>query len=527
MAEGTTPWSPFRSTPFRVLWIATVVANAGTWVHDVGAAWLMTELSSSPLLIALVQAATTLPVLLLALPAGALADVFDRRRVLLAAQLWMAACALVLALVTWWGVTTPTVLLLVTFVLGVGTALAGPAWQAIVPELVSKSELPAAVTLNSAGINVARAFGPALGGLVVAASGPTAAFAINGLSFLGVVFALVWWKRVVVLNALPAEQFTAALGVGVRYVRHNPALRAVLVRTFAFVLFGSALWALLPLVARDRLGTDALGYGVLLGAIGVGALSATFLLPRIRQRVAPDPLIATATLAYATVLLVVAWSERYGVVLAALFAAGAAWLTLLSTFQSGAQLTVPAWVRGRALAAYLTLFFGGQAVGATLWGGVAELRGVPFAIVFAAAGLVLGLALIRRYPFGRFENLDLSASRHWSPNPEVAPLTVQGHRIVVSVEYSIASEDEEAFRAAIGGLRLVRLRSGADGWSLEQDLESSRRWTERFSLPGWIDHLRQHERLTVVDREVQAAVLALHRGEDAPRVTHAREVPLR
>lgn len=524
MADAASPWSPFRSTPFRVLWIATVVANAGTWVHDVGAAWLMTGLTPSPLLVALVQAATTLPVVILALPAGALADVFDRRRVLLAAQVWMTVSAHALALLTWQGATTPTVLLLMTFVLGIGTALAGPAWQSIVPELVPKPDVAAAVTLNSAGINMARAFGPALGGMIVAASGPAAAFALNGLSFLGVAFALVWWRRAGASSALPAEGFSHAIGVGVRYVRHNLALRSVLVRTFAFVLFGSALWALLPLIAREQLGTNAFGYGVLLGAIGVGALTATVVLPPIRQRLAPDVLIAIATLAYGGVMIVAALSARYGVVFAALLIAGAAWLTLLSTFQTGAQLTVPSWVRGRALAAYLTLFFGGQAIGATLWGGIAQLADVPTALVVATGGLVLGLTLVRRHPLGRFERLDLSISHHLPAHAEAAVRTAQGHRIVVTVEYVIAPDDEEAFRAAVRELRLVRLRSGADGWSLEQDLALSHRWIERFTLPDWTEHLRQHERLTAADRDVQAAVVALHHGAEVPRVTHWREV---
>jgi MFS family permease len=254
-AGAPSAWSPLGHPVFRILWIATIVANVGTWVHDVAATWLMTSLAPSPLMVALVQTAGTLPVLMLALPAGVLADVLDRRHVLLFAQVWMTVVALVLGAVTFVGATTPLVLLVLTFLLGIGTALTAPAWQSIVPELVPKAELGAAVTLNSAGINVARAVGPALGGLVVAGLGPATAFALNGVSFAGVIVVLLWWKRAVPAAALPPERLTSAFGTGLRFVRHEPRLIAVLMRTLAFIVFGSALWALLPLIARQRLGT--------------------------------------------------------------------------------------------------------------------------------------------------------------------------------------------------------------------------------------------------------------------------------
>jgi MFS family permease len=417
---GSAPsaWSPFGHPVFRVLWIATLVANIGTWIHDVAATWLMTSLAPSALLVALVQTATTLPVLMFALPAGVLADVLDRRRVLLFAQVWMTVVAVALGLVTLAGASTPLVLLLFTFLLGIGTALTAPAWQSIVPELVPGPELAPAVTLNSAGINVARAVGPALGGLVVAATGPAAAFLLNGFSFAGVIGALIWWRRAVPVSGLPAERLTAAFGTGLRFVRSEPRLIAVLARTLAFIAFGSALWALLPLVARQQLGAGALGYGLLLGAIGVGALLATALLPRARGLMSPDRLVLVATIVYAAVTVATATVRVYPVVLALLVFGGAAWLVLLATFQSGAQLAVPSWVRGRAIAAYLMVFFGGQAAGSVVWGSVAEQVGIPLTL------------LHRRRRAGAWSRCrgPLPARRNRAPRPGAVPPLAGGAR---------------------------------------------------------------------------------------------------
>ncbi len=521
-SAGASPWGPFRRPVFRVLWAATLVANVGTWMHDVAAGWLMTSLAPSPLMVALVQTATTLPVLILALPAGALADVLDRRRVLLFAQVWMTVAALLLGFLTLAGATDASVLLLLTFIVGIGTAVTAPAWQAIVPELVEHRELPAAVALNSAGINIARAVGPALGGLVVTAMGPAAAFLLNGVSFLGVVGGLVWWKRPVEERIVPRERIPTAVGVGIRYVRSNPRLLAVLVRTFAFVTFGSALWALLPLLARQRLGTGALGYGVLLGAMGLGALVAAALLPNIRRRASADRMVVVATAVYAGVLVASATIRSVDVLLPVMAAGGAAWLVLLATFQTGAQLAVPSWVRGRALAVYLMVFFGGQAGGALVWGVVAEIAGIPAALAIAAVGLGTGLTAGLRYRLGSFEPLDLTPSRHLPEHvPELVPAPERdGRPVTVQIEYGIDPLHATPFLSSMEELRRVRLRSGAFRWVLLRDLESRGRYVERFDVPSWHEHLRQHERLTVADREAQEIVWSFQVGEARPEVRH-------
>ncbi|QJR34051.1 MFS transporter [Gemmatimonas groenlandica] len=513
---------PFGSPAFRVLWVATVVSTTGTWIHDVGATWLMTGLTPSPIMVSLVQTATTMPVLALALPAGVLADVLDRRRVLIAAQLWMTIAALVLGLLTLSGRTTPATLLVMTFVLGIGAALTAPAWQAIVPELVATVDVPAAITLNSAGVNVARAIGPAVGGLLIAANGPAPAFLINAVTFMGVTAALVWWRRSVPPSVLPPEPLVAALGVGLRYVRNTPPLITVLVRTLAFIAFGSALWALLPLVARVRLGASVAGYGLLLGAIGIGALSATVLLPVLRRRYSIERLVVVATLAYAVVLLVLATSNSYFVVFVTLLLAGSAWLTLLSTLQTSAQATVPSWVRGRALAVYLMVFFGGQAGGSIVWGAVAELLGSSASLVIAACGLVLGLTTARRYPLHTAGHSDQSPSHHW-PMPESSPggAPERGTRVVVVMtEYLIDPGSSVAFSAAMREMRAARMRSGAVRWQLANDLSRPERFVEQFTVPTWDEHLRQHARVSIADEDVQRKVRAFHRGVDPPAVTH-------
>ena len=304
---STSAWKPLRQPLFRALWIAAAISNIGTLMQNVGAAWLMTSLAASPLMVALVQTATTLPVFMLALPAGALADVVDRRRVLLFTQGWMLAAAAGLGLLTLLGATTPQVLLALTFILGLGAAMNAPAWQAIVPELVDRAELPAAVALNSVGFNLARAVGPALGGLVVGAAGAGVVFLLNAASFLGVIVVLFYWERPSRKSLLPAERILGAIRTGMRYVRHTPVLRAVLLRAGAFALFGKALLALLPLLARNELGLGAVGYGVLLGAFGAGAIVGAAVLPKMRQRISVDLLAHGAIAVFAAVVIVVAY----------------------------------------------------------------------------------------------------------------------------------------------------------------------------------------------------------------------------
>ncbi|MDQ3820388.1 MAG: MFS transporter, partial [Acidobacteriota bacterium] len=350
-------WSPLGHKLFRALWVAAVASNVGTWMHNVGAEWLMTSLAPTPLVVALMQTAENGPMFLLALPAGALADIVDRRRLLLLTQTWMLVSAVALAVVTLLQLTTPVVLLLLTFALGLGAALNAPAWQAIVPELVPRSELPLAVSLNSVAFNIARAVGPALGGLVVAALGSWAVFMLNSVSFVGVIFVIHRWRREPVESISPTERVVGAMRAGLRYVRHAPELRGVLVRTVVFASCASALWALLPLVARRDLGLGAVGYGILLGGLGAGAIVGAVVLPKARASLSVNVLVILGTILFALSTVMLAEVRVFGLLVVAMLFGGLAWMTTMSSFNIGVQTVVPEWVRARALAIYLLSFF--------------------------------------------------------------------------------------------------------------------------------------------------------------------------
>ena len=392
------PWSPLRLSLFRALWVAAVASNVGTWMHNVGAEWLMTTLAPTPIMVALMQTAENSPTFLLALPGGALADIVDRRRLLLFTQTWMLVAAVALGVLTLTGLTTPWVLLTLTFMLGLGAALNAPAWQAIVPELVPRTELPLAVSLNSVAFNIARAVGPALGGLLVAAIGSWAVFFLNSLSFVGVIYVLYRWRREPVESISPTERVMGAMRAGLRYARHAPELRAVLVRTVVFVSCASALWALLPLLARQELGMGALGYGVLLGGLGAGAIVGAFVLPKARRSLSTNALVGCGTLLFAAATAALAYVHAFALLCAAMVFGGVAWMTTMSSFNIGVQTVVPEWVRARALAVYLLSFFGTMAAGSAVWGAVAERAGVPPALLCASAGLVTGLAAAPLFP---------------------------------------------------------------------------------------------------------------------------------
>jgi MFS family permease len=519
-------WSPLRQRLFRWLWIATVASNVGTWLQNVGASWQMTSLTSSTTLIALVQAATSLPAFLLALPAGALADVVDRRKLLLFTQGWMAVAAAGLGIATLAGQATPWLLLFFTFLLGLGSAANGPGWQATTPELVPRRELAAAITLNSIGFNIARAVGPALGGLIVAGVGPGWTYILNAISFLGVLAMLYTWRRPEEEAVLPGERFLGAMRTGLRYVRHAPEVLAVMARGSVFILCGSSLWALLPVVSRG-LGHGAAGYGLLLAALGIGAVSGAVALPRLKRRWSADLLVAVATLAFAGAAVALAVVHQFAVLAAAMLVAGGAWLSLLSSLNVAIQTVVPSWVRGRALSVYMLAFYGGLAGGSWLWGAVGERFGVAPALVASAAGMAAGLLATGRLHLRSGEGLNLSPSRQ-NPAPLVVPeLEPDRGPVLVTVEYRVSPELKEEFSAAMREVRRIRLRGGAIQWGLFVDAALPDCYTEVFVVRSWLEHLRQHERQTVADADVQERVHAFHTGDGAPRVQHLIAEPVR
>ncbi len=510
---------PLRQPLFRALWIASIASSIGTWMQNVGGVWLMTSLTPSPLMVALMQTATSLPVFLVGLPAGALADIVDRRRLLLFWQAWMLVVAILLAVVTFFDVTTPWLLLGLTFALGLGAAMNAPAWQAIIPELVSRADLPTAVMVNSAGFNVARAVGPALGGIVVAAAGPAAVFLLNAASFVGVILVIYSWKRSPRKNALPTERTIGAIRAGIRYLKYSPDLRTVLVRTGVFIICGSALWALLPLVAK-QLGLGSFGYGVLLGCIGLGAVTGAFVLPRVREKVSTDLLIVSATVVFASSTLALAYLRNLGLLYVALVAAGLAWIAIMSSFNVATQLAVPTWVQARSLGVYQLVFQGGLAIGSAIWGLTAERFGNSAALSGAAIGLMVGLIAALPYRLIAGEKLDLTPSLHW-PEPVVAiELNPEEGPVLITIEYRIDPARSHDFAEAMHALSRVRRRDGAIRWSLWKDTALPNRYLETYVVESWAEHLRQHERMTVADLGEEARVRAFHIGDQPPLVSH-------
>jgi MFS family permease len=499
----SSPWSPLRNPLFRNLWIATIVSNVGTWMQDVGAGWLMTSLSSSPSMVALVEAADSFPLMLLALPAGAIADIVDRRRLLIAIQVYLLIVAGALGILTWLEMTTAWALLGFTFALGVGAAMMMPAWAAIVPDLVPSQEMPSAIALNSIAINVSRAIGPAIAGVLVAVVGAWLVFVLNALSYIGILAVLLRWKREHHKSTLPAERFLSAVRVGMRFVMHTHALQIVLIRGSAFFVFASATWSLFPLIVRRELGRGPEIYGLLLTCIGVGAVAGAMLLPRVRAKISRDALVAGASALYALAALALAHVQNVGLLAVAMLATGVAWISILSALQVSAQLTLPAWVRARGLAAFVVVFMGGMALGSILWGQVATRIGIPAALTIAAFGTMLAIALTWRFKLGHHQVLDFRPSMDWpapvlaeTPEPDSGP-------VMVTIEYRVQPDKRAEFVAAMQAVREMRRRNGAYFWELFHNSADPARYVECFMDESWVEHLRQHERVSVADREIQ------------------------
>jgi len=513
--------SPLGERAFAVLWLATVVSNTGTWMHEVGAGWLMAELKPSPASVSLVQAATTLPVFLFALLAGVLADAFDRRRILLLVNALMAVTALLLAWLAHSGRVTPTGLVVLTFLLGTGAAFIAPAWQAIVPSLVPRSQITAAVALNSMGINISRAIGPALAGALIVAVGVSAPFVLNAVSFAVVIAALAWWRgEPAVSSPLAREPLGPALIGGLRHVRNNPWLLATLARAVAFFAFASAYWALLPLIARVRLAGEAGLYGLLVALIGAGAVTGALLLPRLKRRWTANRRVAAGSLGTAAALLVFAALASPPAAMVAAFVAGMSWIVVLATLNAAAQLSLPGWVRARGLSVFITLFFGAMAGGSLVWGQVAERFGIEAALAIAALGAILLLPLTARVRLPAGAGPDHTPALHW-PTP-VSHVNADNGRgpVMVQISYQVPAARQAAFITAIHELARSRRRLGVSGWYLMQDAADAERFIETFFESTWQSHLRHHERVSEADRRVQEAVHGYLVPGTEPQVTH-------
>ncbi|WP_084430324.1 MFS transporter [Kibdelosporangium aridum] len=510
-------WAPMRRTAYRALWLAQFASNVGTWAQTVGAQWLMGDLGGTSLQVALVQAATTLPVFLLVVPSGALGDILDRRLVLMTGQALMLLGAGALMVLTASDITTPATLLALIALMGVGQALSMPSFQAIQPELVPREEIPQAALLNGVNMNVGRAIGPALGGVLIAAVGPEATFAFNTVSFIGVLLVLGFWRRPADRRPLGSEHILTAVRSGARYVRSSPAYSRVLVRCVLFVLFASSLWALLPAIARGPLGLDAGGYGVLLGCVGAGAIGGALIVPRLLRTAGKNLVLTMATIAYAASTAIAGITTSTTVAVLSMLVTGAGWIAVLSTLNATAQVLLPAWTRARALAYYQLMLMGGQAIGAVLWGVIADALDLRWAMVIPAVAMAL-IAFYAVYKLPLTERqLDVTPASVWNEPPE-GPDEKDGP-VLVTLEWRVSEENVTQFAEAMQRVGRSRRRTGASMWGLFRDAEAPELFLETFVLATWQEHLRQHlERGTAVDVNVQQRARDL--AEEDPTVRH-------
>ncbi len=512
-------FTPLRNRLFAVIWTATVLSNIGTFMRDVASAWLVTEISASPAAVAMVQAAGTLPIFLLAIPAGVLSDILDRRRFLIVIQIGLGVVSTAFTVLAWTGNISVTALITLTFLGGIGTALAAPVWQSVVPELVPRTGIKDAVALNSLGINIARSIGPALGGILLTAMGAAIVYGLDVLTYLVVSGALFWWRRDANTDDSLREHFGGALRAGLRYARASHELHRVLWRAVLFFAFASAVWALLPILARQEIGGGPSLFGLLLGSVGAGAIAGALFLRQIRARLGQDGLALAASLvtAGATALLGLTDAEVLGIV--ATFVLGTAWIAMLTTLNSTMQGILPNWVRGRGLAIYFTAFNGTMAAGSLGWGFLAEGIGTDMTLLVAGVGLALTAAVAHRTPLPSGES-DLTPSLHW-PEPALAePITQDRGPVMVTVTYCIRTPDRPAFLAAIDQLSEERRRDGAYAWGVAENAADPERVVEWFFVESWAEHLRQHQRVSNVDASVQAEVHRYHQEPGSPVVEH-------
>jgi len=517
--------APLRHAVFRRIWLASLVSNLGILIQGVGAAWAMTQMTSSADKVALVQTALMLPIMLIAMPAGAIADMHDRRIVALVSLAIALVGATVLTVLAWFNLVTPNILLALCFVVGSGMALFGPAWQASVSEQVPAETLPSAVALNGISYNIARSFGPAIGGIVVATAGAVAAFAVNALLYLPLMVVLFLWNRAHEPSRLPRERLNRAIVSGVRYIANSPSIRIVLIRTLVTGLIGGSVSALMPLVARDLLHGGAQTYGVMLGAFGMGAVFGALNIAEVRRRLSGEAAVRACAISMAGAIAAVALSTSAILTAIALVLAGAVWMLAVALFNIGVQLSAPRWVAGRSLAAFQASIAGGIAIGSWGWGHLTDAAGVEVALLVSAGLMLLSPLLgiwLRMPPVGARNE----AASEVLADPEVRlSLTGRSGPLVVEIEYRVAQDNARAFHNVMQEVQLSRQRNGAYGWSIARDIGDPELWTERYHCPTWLDYLRQRNRATQSERALHQSAIDFHLGPEPIRVRRMLERP--
>ena len=509
-------WRPLHIPVFRALLAASLVSDVGTFMQSVGAAWLMVSISGKPMFVALVQTVSTLPFFLIAIVAGSLGDVVDRRKLILAAELWMFTFSVALALLTIAGLMSPWLLLGFILMVSIGAAFEAPAWQAIFPEMVPKEDLPSAFALNGIEFNLSRAIGPGLAGAVVALAGAGVTFVLNAASFLGVITVILRWKRPVRRRMAPIETMSESIAAGFRYFRYAPILRGVVLRAGVAMFFASSLWALLPILARD-LGAGSIGYGILLTCFGAGAIAGALLLPHVRSLTSTEGVLSVGMGVVAFVIGAVGMLPSRPLLYGALLLGGAAWTPFMSVLNTAVQSLAPEWARARVLAFYLLVFEGSIAAGSAVWGAVTDRFGIRTAFLAAGMGLAISILLKILYAMPK-DAIDLSVWNHWPlPLSTAGPALDEGP-VLVTVEYVVHPEKADEFKKAMHHYQRVRRRDGAVRWALYYDAKDRTRYLETFIVHSWAEHLRQHARFTMEDRKIEEHVHSF--VEQPPKVSH-------
>jgi MFS family permease len=516
--KGNATFAPFRTTVFRNLWLASFAANIGMWMNDVTAAWVMTSLTTSPVMVAMVQTASTLPVFLLGLPSGALADIIDRRRYFAATQLWVALTALLLAVLALTGSLTAPLLLALTFANGIGLAMRWPVFSAIVPEVVPREHLGAAMALNGISMNLSRVVGPVVAGAIIAAAGSGVVFVLNVVLAVAAFVTILRWRSTPRTSTLPGERFVGAMRVGWQHVMQSPRMKVVLVRIFFFFLHSSALLALLPLVARDLHGAGPGTYTLMLACIGGGAVVAAFYFPRWRERFNRNQFVVAGTLAHAAMSVIVVFAPSIWIALPAIVVLGMAWISTANSLTLAAQVALPNWVRARGMAIYQMALMGGAAAGSLIWGQVAGYSSVRIAVSAAAVVGPLLWLLTRRLSVEGGTDPDFSPVKPSIPAPPAVDIGPDEGPVMVTIEYQIDPADAAAFAEVMQKTRRARLRQGALSWGLFRDAAAPGRHIEYFVDESWLEHQRRLERFTAADAGLREQRLAFHRGDAPPLV---------
>jgi MFS family permease len=517
--------APLRKSQFRRVWGANLLSNFGSLIQGVGAAWAMTQMAASADIVALVQTAVMLPVMLISIPAGAIADMYDRRIVGLVALTFTLIASLMLTVLAWYGQLTPISLLVFCFTIGSGMALYGPAWQSSVNEQVPPKMLPAAITLNSISFNIARSFGPAIGGVIVAAAGSVAAFAANALSYLPVLAVLLFWRRRQEPSRLPPERLNRAIISGVRYILHSPPMRTVLLRCTLTGALGGSIFALMPLLVRDALGGDARTYGLMLGAFGIGAIFGAFYVGSMRAKFGSEGAVRAALLAMGAGTAMAALSRAPALAAPAFALAGSGWMMSMALFNISIQTGAPRWVSGRAVAAFRSSNSAGLAVGSWAWGYLAVHIGIDKALLVSAIAMIASplMAIWLRVPEVESVSEDMART---VADPEVRlALTPRSGPVVIEIEYRIEAARAREFYDIMQKVQLNRQRNGAYGWSIARDVADPELWTERYHCPTWHDYLRQRMRPTDAERALQRTATGMHIGPEPVRIRRMLERP--